>query len=398
MSDATPKGVSQKPAFGAVPAKPKIDESTVVFDNDYEGADDIQATADDVDSTSTTADDIKGEARNPRDDLIDGMHAKVEANRRQDLIDAGLPAPEDDDDEPEVKAKVKAKPKDNDPLAAFMVIKDDKPMFRTVINGKEQLIPMDRARDQLQKAEAAEVRMARAAETERGLKARENQLLANEQALTSRLQALSKPPSAATADEGRELSDEEILRESQDLVATLFTGTREEATARMAKTLAKNRRGTNAPVVDPVAIGRDAVQVAKHELSREANEKAIAATKKDVSTGYQQFSADYPEILADDRLFRYADGMTDTIAEDNPDWAPSKVMLEAGRATREWVESLKAPSTSKTQNSRQSRKDGLVPIPRATSARREPGEVSDEDAPQSPRLMLAEIRKARGQA
>lgn len=396
MNDATRKGVSV-PAFGAVPARPKQDESSVVFDNDVEGADDITATSAEVDATTTAADEARGQQRNTRDDLIDGMHAKVEAQRRQERADAGLP-PEAEPIQPEAKSQAESQAEsqadetedDADPLAAFTVMKDGKPMFKTVINGKEQLIPMDRARDQLQKAEAAEVRMARAADTEKALKDREARLLANEQALTSRLQTLSKPPSVPVTDEGRALSEAEILRESEELVSVLFTGTKEQAAAKLAKTLTETRRAAAVPTINPEEIGRTAVQAAKQMLSQEALEK-------DVATGYEQFGKDYPEILADNNLFRYADGLTDTIAAENPGWSPSKVMLEAGKATKAWIQSMKAPAVEPSKNSRQSRKDGLVPIPKATSARRETGAPTG-DPVETPSSMLNDIRKARGQA
>jgi len=116
----------------------------------------------------------------------------------------------------------------------------------------------------------------------------------------------------------------------------------------------------------------------------------------DVNTGFKKFSEDYPEIMADQALFGYADSMTDGIAAENPEWLPSEVMLEAGKRVREWVQSMKAPepSAQPTNNDRLERKKQLRPLPRMRQGTQESEPV---EQPQTPSQMMEEIRQARGQ-
>ena len=115
-----------------------------------------------------------------------------------------------------------------------------------------------------------------------------------------------------------------------------------------------------------------------------------------MKTGYNKFVDSYPEIANDENLFRYADSLTDAIAVENPEWVPSEVMLEAGKRTREWVETFKTPEPSeKPNNDRQERKRNLRPMPRARQGTPEKEVVEKEPTAGD---YITELRKQRGQA
>lgn len=274
----------------------------------------------------------------------------------------------------------------NDPLAEFIVMQGDKPMFKTVYQGQEKLIPLENAHRELQKHVAADIRLQQNAEWQRQLEEREAQLQQQSAALGDRLQAMhTSPPSTPEAD----VDDADLEAEARDVVSGLFTGSEEEAAAKLAHLLKRTKGTKSAPAIDPKQLVAETVQATRKQMSDEARQK-------DVNTGFKKFSADYPEIMADQNLFRYADSLTDAIAAENPEWMPSDVMLEAGKRVREWVQSMKAPEQSEQpkNNDRQERKQQLRPMPRL---RQGTPEKEPQEQPATPADLMAEIRASRGQ-
>ena len=118
--------------------------------------------------------------------------------------------------------------------------------------------------------------------------------------------------------------------------------------------------------------------------------------QKDMQDGFAAFKTEYADIAADPALFAVADSKSDVIAAEHRDWSPSKVMLEAGKQTRDWLKSLGNPAGTGAQPSnRQQRKESLKPMPQARSGKLP--RRSKEEQPSSPKDLLADIRKARGQ-
>lgn len=279
----------------------------------------------------------------------------------------------------------------DDPLAEFIELNDaGEPMFRTVVNGQLQLIPLDRARAQVQKQESADQRLQSAHQWQTQLEQRESAVAAREAQLKQSLETMhdqAAPPSQVDAGP----DDETLEGEARKLVKGLFTGSEDEAAAQLVELLKANRgAGTATPQVDPEQIAQQAVAAARQQLTAEQRES-------DVRSGFEQFEQDYPEIAADDQLFRFADSMTDAIVAEHPDWMPSKVMLEAGKRVREWVKSQRDEAASEQPDrpdDRQERKRQLRPIPRA---RQGVPEAEPAERPDTPADMLADIRKSRGQ-
>ena len=268
-----------------------------------------------------------------------------------------------------------------DPLADWIVREGDQPMFKTIVDGKVRLIPLETARAQLQKHLVADTRLEQATLRRRELDAREAQLRQREQAaLTSRAQ-----PQPA-------VDDKALEAESIELVRSLVNEPETVAAQKLAKTLAKVR--ATAPVVDVNAISRQAALVAKQELAAENNARAL-------STGLSEFQKSYPDIVEGSELYWIADRKTTAIAEEHPDWTPGQVMMEAGKRTMEWWTGKPAPAAKgspvvQLSQDRQQRKENLRPMPTSRSAR--PAPASDPNEGTSPQDALADIRKARGQA
>jgi hypothetical protein len=272
--------------------------------------------------------------------------------------------------------------KGTDPLGEYVVRVEGKPMFKTLVDGKEVLVPLDRARTQLQKHLAADIRLQQAAERQKQLDAREQSIRNVEATLKTR----SAHPSASAP----VVDDTALDTEAVELVRSLVTEPEGKAAARLAKTLKSIR--ASAPQIDIDAITRRATDVAVQTIVARDNERAM-------STGLEEFTTSYPDIASDSELFAVADRKTNAIAEEHKDWSPKQVMLEAGKQTREWLKSIGAPvkqvASGEPPSNRQARKQNLVPMPQARSV--QPARPAESTEDSSPQAVMSEIRKSRGQ-
>ncbi len=277
------------------------------------------------------------------------------------------------------RAAVRVSNKGTDPLGDYVVRVEGKPMFKTLVDGREVLVPLDRARAQLQKHLAADIRLQQAAEQKRQLDAREQSIRNVEATLKTRV----THPSAQVP-----VVDDSAL--ATELVRSLVSEPEDKAAAKLANAF-KSIRQAQAPV-DQKALATEAASIAMATIAERDNQRALGE-------GLENFTKNYPDIAGDSDLFALADRKTTAIAEANPSWAPGQVMLEAGKQTREWLKSIGAPvkagPSGEQPSNRQQRKQTLVPMPQARSARPAPAE--DESQGQTPAAALAEIRKSRGQ-
>ena len=312
-------------------------------------------------------------------DLIENRATDAEAEPTQ--IDDGAAAVQPFEDAAATRAKeaVRISNKGEDPLGEYVVRVDGKPMFKTLVDGREQLIPLDRARQQLQKHLAADIRLQQATEQKRQLDAREQSIRNVEATLKTR----SAQPVAPVVDDGT------LDREATELVRSLVSEPEGKAAARLAKTLKTIR--ASQPQVDVGAIEQRAAERAVKTIAERDNQKAL-------HSGFDEFTKNYPDIAGDSDLFTLADRKTNDIAAANPTWTPGQVMNEAGKQTRDWLKSIGvAPKTAapKSESTNQQRKQNLVPMPQARTVR--PAVAKTEEADDSPQNIMAELRKSRGQ-
>jgi len=273
-------------------------------------------------------------------------------------------------------------------LPDFVVEQDGEYYLQTTIDGQSGLIPLDRARAQIQKEVAVETRFDLANRQLADIARREqefNERIAQQQAVPVK----QPPPSVDTTD----VDDEALNRKAKQLVNSLFTEDEDEAAVKLAEVLRSNRAPTAAPV-DPSEIINRTTAAVMNTIQAERRREAKAAMEADVAAGFNQFRHNYQDIANDPNLFRVADGMTDDIAREHPDWRPSQVMTEAGERTRAWVGANNPVVAEPPSNDRQTRKAQLTPMPRTTSMRHE---VPSDDGPETPSQAFARMKEARGQ-
>lgn len=287
-------------------------------------------------------------------------------------------APKADAAERVAREAVRISRKGEDPLGDYVVRVEGKPMFKTLVDGQEKLIPLEAARAQLQKHLAADIRLQQAAEQRKQLEAREVALRQNEETFKRRQHPSAQP---APAFDDRKLASE--------LVRSLVTETEDKAAEKMAQTFKAIRQAAT-PQIDVNALVAQARDEAVKTIVDRDNQKAL-------KSGFDQFTRDYPEIAGDSDLFNLADRKSELIAAEHPDWAPDKIMNEAGTQTRAWLKSIGAPVkevAKEAVSSNQARKQKLVPMPQARTVR--PAAPTDAEKEQSPAEIVAEIRRSRG--
>lgn len=307
---------------------------------------------------------------------------------RTQQASAARPAPAHTEAEPAAEAAeataaeaVQIDDQGNDPLAEFIVREAGKPpMFKTVVNGRTVLVPLDRARQQLQKHIAADVRLQQASERHKQLDAREA--------------ALRRAPAQPTASVAPAVDDATLERESVELVRSLVSEPETVAAKKVAGVLKKVVQAAR-PTINPEAIAQQAASTAVQTIAARDNQRAL-------QSGLAAFNEAYPDIAADPDLWTLADRRTDVIAQEHPEWSPSQIMLEAGKQTQEWLTARTgkqpaiAPAAAAGRAKAQAAKQGLKPMPVSRIAR--PATVPEAPAEQTPQDVVAEIRKTRGQA
>jgi phage tail protein X len=275
-----------------------------------------------------------------------------------------------------------------DPLAEYIVMSEGTPMMKLKVDGQERLIPLDKARASIQKDEAAEIRLQRASEWNQQLQQREARIQEAEAAWNARAAKAAEDPPPATSDAG-DLGLKDRVREA---VSSMFSGSEEEAVEKFSEVIEDVRRQARQPSAPQIDL--DAVEQRSRAAARQ--ELQVENYQRGVQEGWEDFKVEYSDIMGDENLFRYADSLTDAIQAEHSDWPPSKVMLESGKRTREWVASIRGPEVPKPppDQDRQANKGRLVPMPPPQTGRPEPEE---EERPQSPAEVVAEMRASRNQ-
>jgi hypothetical protein len=322
---------------------------------------------------------------------LDGKEGDAEA---QDLDGAGSRETID----PAAKADTA------DPLAEHFVVTDKGVMMKAKVDGVEKLIPFDRVKAVIQKNEAADKRLQDAALWNEELGKREAQVQQREAALnqpTGQPGRINSPgaerqgsPSAPTPD----VDDRDLLVDARAITSSLYKGEEDDAALGLVALIRKTR-GTvpTAPTVDLNQV----TTAVRQQLRAETEQERVARYNEDIQTGFAQFKTDYPEIMADKRLYAVTDSLTEDVEKAHPDWTPSQVMHEAGKQTLEWAKGNAKPNKPKlplkdnaSENERSSRKQELRQMPTARTATREAEPIEEAQSPQD---TLAEMRRARGQ-
>ncbi len=248
--------------------------------------------------------------------------------------------------------------------------------LRVKVDGVEQDVPMERVKAVLQKNMAADQRLEDASFKQQNLVQWEQQLLAREQALKN---------TAPQGEPAGEPPQEKLKEQIQTAVDKLYDGDTDDAVEALTGVF-QERRPT--PTLDPNQISEQATQNVMQALRQQDWDREVQTSKA-------QFESEYGELATNPELHDMADKKTITLMQQHPNWTPTQVIMEAGRQTQEWVNSIRGEKG--THQTRLQRKTNLQGLPKSQgSVAYQPPEP--KQGPTKPADVIREMRHARGQA
>lgn len=250
-----------------------------------------------------------------------------------------------------------------------------------MVNGEAREMTEDQYDRLLQKDLAGDQKLRMAAETERLLAEKAQELEARERRLA---EASSQPPPGAV--------NEDLEVKIAQHTELLLEGDTDAANRLMAEIISTGR-GSSTPNIDDLAT-QVATQVEARASQRNHEES--------VQDGWKQFQADYSDVIADQDALAFADIQVKNIRAAEPELSPKEVILKAGQITRERLH-LSGVNGSQDQGQdaepdelradRKSRKANLKPMPRVGGKPRPLSKEPQLDT--SPEAKIARMRKAR---
>ncbi len=245
------------------------------------------------------------------------------------------------------------------------------------VNGEEVAVPFDALKTSHQKDRASQERFQIAAQ-------KEKELLYREQQLREQLTKLQSQPPQKDVEEQEEANGivDDIVEKYHE---ALFQDDAVEA-AKLLRTLANSGRNNATQNIEEVV--NQAIQA--HESKKKAEQEYVrrAAYHAELEDAVRSFEETYPDIAQSEELRAIADRRTVILTEENPSWTPSQIITAAAEYTREWA------GSKPEVNGRFERKQRIVRQPKSVRAS---ASNSKEEVALTPSEIVAEMRKARGQ-
>ena len=253
------------------------------------------------------------------------------------------------------------------------------------VNGEEVEVPFDGLKTSHQKDAASQQRFEQAAQRERFLAEKEQELKAYAQALQAQTQQATPPEEdeksesdtdyKALVSQYHQALYEDDADKAAELLQTLTTGRTQEATPNVEE--AVNRALQE-------AFTRQQVEQAKHQ------QKAYEGSVKEAVSWFEK---EYPDVAGNSELRAIADNKTVTIMKEQPSLAPGQIIHAAAEYAREWAH-LNLTG-GKGTNARAERKKKIVSEPKPARKTAKIGE--DEELEKTPSQVIEDMRKSRGQ-
>jgi hypothetical protein len=344
----------------------------------------IDVPADDageLDQGQDTASGGEGQEREltPREKALNEI-----ARQNNELNGIVVPESEDHDDDLQQTQQQAAV---NDPLQELGYYKNEAGVLVTKmkINGVEREVPASQVKAYLQKEIAGDQRLQQAAERERQLQKKEQEIAQRETQLKSTL-AKPQPPT---------LGVEEAERQAKEFYQNFWHGSEEEA----VKAIQNIMRRDNA-TVDADQIAEQAAAKTMSKIEQQENQKRQQVLAASVDKGNELLKRDFPEVHADPRVFSLVNAEVDRLAmaQKSGDPAlkeklPEHLIVQAATHIREFLgRPLKKPGTPQ-DGSRADRKAGLKPVVRGRSIGSDPRKEPQIDT--SPAAVVARMKGAR---
>ena len=316
---------------------------------------------------------IDNSVQHPRDKIMEDIVASRELEVLEDM---GI-EPE------EVIQEVEEEIQHEDPKSPVW-LKDGNWVTSVKVNGEEVEVPFDGLKTSHQKDAASQQRFEQAAQRERFLAQKEQELRTYAEALQAEVQQESLPESDESPEPDADYKElvsqyhqalyEDDADKAAELLQTLTTG-RTQATPNVEEAVNKALSQ---------AYARQQVEQAKQQqMAYEGSVKQAVAW----------FENEYPDVAGNPELRAIADNRTVTIMKEKPSLAPGHIIHAAAEYAREWAHlNLNG---GKGTNARTERKKKIVSEPKPARKTAKIGE--DEELEKTPSQVIEDMRKSRGQ-
>ena len=335
----------------------------------------VDATPQDAEEVQETTDHT---VQRPRDEMMEDIVASREIDVLEEIV--GEEAME------EIMAEeegVEEEIQQEDPKSPVW-LKDGNWVTSVKVNGEEVEVPFDGLKTSHQKDAASQQRFEQAAQRERFLAQKEQELRTYAEALQAEEQE-SLPKSDGSPEPDSDYKElvsqyhqalyEDDADKAAELLQTLTTG-RTQATPNVEEAVNKALSQ---------AYARQQVEQAKHQQR---------AYEGSVKQAVAWFENEYPDVAGNPELRAIADNRTVTIMKEKPSLAPGHIIHAAAEYAREWAHlNLNG---GKGTNARVERKKKIVSEPKPARKSAKIGE--DEPVEKTPSQVIDEMRESRGQS
>lgn len=260
----------------------------------------------------------------------------------------------------------------------------DKWFTRVKVNGEEMEVPFTDVVAKYQKDSAAERRLAEAAERQKQLDQYAARLEQRERDIMARLKQTT--PTAPVPRPGQKPGPSIDARK---ITEALYSGDEDAATKAFEALLAQTRQ--ESPVRPPV-VNEDviAARVQQRIDAENTKRKQLAFERRRVEA-LEKFKEEYRDVWDDPYLKNLADEETVRLYNENPNNDPWEIMKSSAESVRNWLK-----TRTGTHQDRGSKKRSATSVTGAARAR---ANLSPEDnAPKTASDVIADIKRARGQA
>jgi len=336
-----------------------------------------------VDATPQDAEEVVAEVQETIDHSVqlprDKIMEDIVANRELEVLeDMGI-EPE------EVIQQVEEEIQQEDPKSPVW-LKDGNWVTSVKVNGEEVEVPFDGLKTSHQKDAASQERFEQAANRERFLAQKEQELRAYAESLQAEGQKQETLPE----------SDETPVPDSdyKELVSQYHQALYEDdadKAAELLQTLTTGRTQDATPNVEE-AVNKALSQAYARQQVEQAKQQQMAY-EGSVKEAVSWFENEYPDVAGNPELRAIADNRTVTIMKEKPSLAPGHIIHAAAEYAREWAHlNLNG---GKGTNARVERKKKIVSEPKPARKTAKIGE--DEELEKTPSQVIEDMRKSRGQ-
>ena len=319
----------------------------------------------------------------PREEMMENIAASREIEVLEDIVgEEAVQQMIEESSEELSEEGVEEEIQQEDPKSPVWQTNDGQWVTSVKVNGEEVQVPFEGLKTSHQKDVASQRRFEAAAQKERFLQEKEQQLRNYVMQLKAQQ---SSPPQEGEEEVPDTDSYKEKVKEyhqalyeddadkAEELLQTLTTG-RADATPNVEE--AVNKALNQAFARQQVAQARQQQQV----------------YEKSVKEAVSWFESEYPEIANTPELRAIADNRTVTIMKERPDMAPGHIIQAAAEYAREWANLNLSNGKS---NERSARKKRIVSEPKQARKTAKIGE--DEEQEKTPSQVIEDMRKSRGQ-